>query len=87
MDRHRKYGLFFQDIPASEVPFDRAILEDFDIIENVAKQRLLYRKRQNAYQFVHNDVTQFISEEQMMGECTEFSFIENDFSKSPWHKL
>lgn len=72
MDRNRKYGLFFADIPIEDVPFDNTTLEDFDMIENTSYQQMIYRKRQKVYQYVHDNQNQFISEEQM---------------NSPWHKL
>ena len=85
--RRDKWGINFQDIPREDVPFDWSTLENYDSIKNNHGHILLYLKEQKHYRFVNNDVTRFISEESMMGECNEHSFITNDFSKSPWHKL
>jgi len=81
------YGLNFTDIPEEDVPFNYNTLENYDMLENKDKQHLLYYKKEHYYRFINNDVDRFISGEQMMGECNEFSFITNNFEKSPWRKL
>lgn len=62
----------FMNIPREEVPYDYTDLEHMDMIENIHNQRLVYLKNEFCYQYVNNDVTLFISEDQML---------------SPWYKI
>jgi hypothetical protein len=61
-----KYGLFFRDIPITDVPFDNTVLEYSDRIKNVYGQQLIYYGKERGYKYITNDQNRFISKEQML---------------------